>query len=94
MQNKKNIKQVSFDKSKMSNEKVSCILSQHIRKMRKQKGLSQSDVAFKIGIEASSYGQMERNAGKCSFLTLLKISIAFGISFIHFIDLWTQKKLK
>jgi transcriptional regulator with XRE-family HTH domain len=43
-------------------------------------------VAYRLNISASAFGQIERNANKASFETLLKISDALNVSIINLIS--------
>lgn len=61
-------------------------LSKRIRKIREAKNLTQGDVAFKFGISASAYGQIERNASKSTYDTLLKIAKALDVSILFLLD--------
>ncbi len=61
-------------------------LEQRIRKIREAKKLTQVDVAFKFGISASAYGQIERNASKSTYDTLLKIAKALDVSILFLLD--------
>lgn len=58
-----------------------------IRKIREAYHLKQSEVALKIGMEPSSYGKIERRAGKSSIETLKKVAIAIGVSLPFLIDI-------
>ena len=82
MRPKTNIRVSAHDKDTLSAEKLCRRLSEQLRTIRRQNGLTQLDVASKIGVAASSYGQMEGNAGNCKFHTLAKIAIAIGVSLI------------
>jgi len=61
-------------------------LSKRIRKIREAKNLTQGDVAFKFGISASAYGQIERNASKSNYDTLLKMAKALDVSILFLLD--------
>jgi transcriptional regulator with XRE-family HTH domain len=62
-------------------------LSDRIRNTRKSKGLTQLDIAEKLNITASAYGQIERNANHCCYGTLVKISRALNVSIIFLLVL-------
>jgi len=66
------------------------ILAYRIRKIRESKKLTQEDAAFNCGISASAYGQIERNAHKSNFETLLKIANAFEVSISFLVDVNSQ----
>ncbi len=54
--------------------------SKLIRKLRIKKGLTQAEVAEKIGISRSSYINIEQDRGDLSFSAMQKITNLFGIS--------------
>jgi transcriptional regulator with XRE-family HTH domain len=62
-------------------------LPDRIRKIRKSKGLTQLDVAEKLNITASAYGQIERNAEHCTSETLFKLSQVLDVSINFLLDL-------
>ena len=63
------------------------ILANRIRKIREAHGLKQEDVAEKINISASAYGQIERKAGHSSYDTLCKIADGIGASVLFLLDI-------
>lgn len=62
-------------------------LSERIRKIRKAYNLTQADVAERMDIASSSYGQIERNALKASCKTLLKVADVIGVSLKFLVDI-------
>jgi transcriptional regulator with XRE-family HTH domain len=62
-------------------------LAERIRKIRELKGLTQADVANKIEITPSAYGQIERKAGNSSFDTLCKIAEALSVKVTFLVDI-------
>ena len=74
------------------------LLGDRIRKIREVKGWTQADVAHRINISSSAYGQIERKAGKSTYSTLCKIAFALDVSVLFLIDLenenYTQEKNK
>jgi len=66
-------------------------LSERIRKIRKAYNLTQADVAWRLNITPSSYGQIERNATKASYQTLLKVANAIGVSLTFLVDVESRK---
>ncbi len=62
-------------------------LCNRIRKIRECYGLTQEEVAFRCDISPSAYGQMERNAGKAKFETIIKIALAIGVSPSFLVDI-------
>jgi transcriptional regulator with XRE-family HTH domain len=63
------------------------LLARRIRKIRIAKGLTQADLADKINISPSAYGQIERRAGKCTFETLYKIAKALIVSISYLVNI-------
>lgn len=63
------------------------LLAYRLRKIREEKNLTQEDVAFNCGISASAYGQIERNAHKSTFETLLKIANALNVPIQFLVDI-------
>lgn len=63
------------------------ILANRIRKIREAKELSQEDVAEKLGISCSAYGQIERRAQNSSFNTLLRVAKCLGVSLPFLVDI-------
>ncbi len=61
-------------------------LANRIRKIRETQNLTQEDAAFICGISASAYGQIERNAHKSTYETLIKIANALNVSITFLID--------
>ncbi|HCS21424.1 MAG TPA: hypothetical protein DIW47_12835 [Bacteroidetes bacterium] len=55
-------------------------LSERIRTLRKAKGLTQEQVAERMDISGSAFGQIERNAERATFVTLTKIAVALEVS--------------
>jgi transcriptional regulator with XRE-family HTH domain len=56
------------------------ILTNRIRSIRESYGLTQAEVAYRCNITPSAYGQIERNAEKTKFETLIKIADAIGVT--------------
>jgi transcriptional regulator with XRE-family HTH domain len=50
------------------------ILGNHIRELRRIKGLSQEQLAYKADVDRSYIGGIERGERNVSFLTLVKIA--------------------
>ena len=63
------------------------ILANRIRAIRECYNLTQAEVAGKINISPSAYGQIERKAGSSSFDTLNKIADAIGVSLPFLVDI-------
>jgi transcriptional regulator with XRE-family HTH domain len=52
----------------------------NIKKIRKEKGLQQKQVAIELGIDQSNYNKMENNKREPSLEVLNKLSGLFGVS--------------
>ena len=63
------------------------LLANRIKQIREAYGLTQLEVAAKINISASAYGQIERRAGSSSFDTLQKIADAIGVTLPFLVDI-------
>ena len=61
-------------------------IAQNIKKARLEKGLTQSALAEKAGINANSYAKIERGETKPSFETISKILKALGIKSSDVLD--------
>lgn len=61
-------------------------LPNRIRRIRIAQNLSQEVVTERLNISASAYGQIERNANKASYETLLKISFALNVKITNLIN--------
>lgn len=61
-------------------------LSERIRNIRKSKGLTQEQVAERMDISGSAFGQIERNAERATFVTLTKIAAALEVSIDYLIQ--------
>lgn len=61
-------------------------LSNRIRNVRVAYNLTQSDLADKMHISASTYGKMERNANHSKYDTLSKIAEEIGVSLLFLLD--------
>lgn len=66
------------------------MLAYRLRKIREAKKLTQEDAAFNCGMSPSAYGQIERNAHKSTFETLIKIADALEVSITFLVDLNNQ----
>ena len=54
-------------------------LGNHIKNLRKQKGLTLSALCYKNGLEPSTVSRIEDGKVEAKYLTLLKIAKAFGL---------------
>lgn len=59
-------------------------LGNQIRDLRKEKGLSQEQLAFRAEIDRSYLGGIERGERNVSFLTLVKIAQCLGCAVATF----------
>ena len=55
-------------------------LGQRIRRQRKLLGMTQKEVAEKVGISLPFYGHIERGSRKASLETVINIANALGVS--------------
>ncbi len=62
-------------------------LANRIRAIREASELTQADIAYKLDISPSAYGQIERKADVASFKTLIKVAKAIGVNFSFLIDI-------
>lgn len=62
-------------------------LANRIRQIRKIKKLTQADIAFKIDISPSAYGQIERKAENTKIETLIKIAKALEVELLYLLDI-------
>ena len=53
-------------------------IHEHLRRLRRNKNLSQSEVAFEIGVDYTTYNSYERDGGKIQLKTLEKIATFYG----------------
>ena len=59
-------------------------VQKRVRAIRKKKGLSIEELAFRAGISASSLGQVERLERKLSLKTLDELAAALGAPIVTF----------
>lgn len=55
-------------------------LGKRIRRIRKEKGMTQSELAEKVRIETSNISHIERGVSKAGTNTLVGIALAFGVT--------------
>ncbi len=70
------------------------ILAERIKRIREVKNLTQEEVAFKLNISASAYGQIERKANTSSYSTLCKIANVLEIPILFLLDVESSEFLK
>ena len=58
-------------------------LSDNVRKIRKDRGLSQEQLALQADIDRSYISQLERDTRNVAFENILKIARALGVSLSH-----------
>ena len=63
-----------------SNEKILIHFGENVRKFRKEKGLSQEQLAFKADLHRTYVGMIERAEKNITLLNIEKISNALEIS--------------
>jgi len=64
----------------MDEEAFMKLLSERIRQLRIEKGLTQIDVASKMGIDDSSYRKIESGRTNPTSRTLYKLAVALDVS--------------
>ena len=62
-------------------------IGDRIRALRKEKGLTQKELAQKLGVSASMIGQYETSVRKPKFETVEKIADALGINIMEIVDM-------
>ncbi len=73
----------------MNNEERKRIMKQignNLRKLRKKKNLTQSEVAKMTGISLSSYSKYERGYGVRYIRTLFKLARFYGVKITYLVD--------
>lgn len=61
-------------------------LAKRIRLIRKDKNLTQNQVADLIGVSQPTYSEYETKAGNCAYYTLEKVAKALGVSVPFLVD--------
>ncbi|MCY9334063.1 helix-turn-helix transcriptional regulator [Bacillus spizizenii] len=61
-------------------------LGEKIKKLRKEKGMSQGDLADALETHQTAVSKLELNKAKPSHDTLIKLSKVFGVSVSYFVD--------
>ena len=67
-------------------------LLENIAAIRKDKGLSQENIADAIGMKQAGYSLIEKGKRRLYYEPLLQIAIALGVSVIYIIDYKKQQK--
>ena len=63
------------------------ILGKHIKKLRKQKGLTLSALCYRNGLEPSTVSRIEAGIVEAKYLTLLKLANAFKMPIYEFLKI-------
>ena len=66
---------------------IICEVSQIIRGLRSQNGMSQEDLAYKCDMQAGHISKIERGEHKPNIGTIKKMATAFGMSIVGFFSL-------
>src|SRR5258708_16006210 len=66
------------------------LVGRKIRQLRRQRKLTQVELADRIGVHQSDLSRMEQGEYKVGLDTLLKILGTFDLSIGHFFDDWTR----
>ena len=61
-------------------QQVLAQLAARLKRLRKERGISQEDFAHKAGLHRVGYGWLEQQKRTPNLATLVKIAAAFGIS--------------
>jgi transcriptional regulator with XRE-family HTH domain len=61
-------------------QQVLAQLAARLKRLRKERGISQEDFAHKAGLHRVGYGWIEQQKRTPNLATLVKIAAAFGIS--------------
>ena len=61
-------------------------LGDNVRKIRKDRGLSQERLALQADIDRSYISQLERGTRNVAFENILKIARALGVSLSHLVE--------
>ena len=61
-------------------------LGDNVRKIRKDRGLSQEQLALQADIDRSYISQLERDTRNVAFENILKIARALGVSLSHLVE--------
>jgi transcriptional regulator with XRE-family HTH domain len=62
------------------------LIGKRIREIRKEKKMSQKDVAFRIGMETSNFSVIETGKSNPQLLTYARIAAALGVDLRLFFD--------
>ena len=61
-------------------------LGEHIKTLRKERGLQQKEVAVEVGIDQSNYSKIENGRREPSVTVLKKLADLFGVSVDYIIE--------
>lgn len=67
------------------------ILGNHIKNLRKQKGLTLSALCYRNGLEPSTVSRIESGLTEAKYLTLLKLANAFNMPIYEFLKIDNTK---
>ena len=68
------------------------MLGQNIRKLRKEKNMSQSELAKLLGVSQRTISSYEQNTAKASFDTMTEIADYFRVPLDYFAERYKQKE--
>jgi transcriptional regulator with XRE-family HTH domain len=67
------------------------IFGKHLRQVRLEKKLTQTELAFKAGFDRNYIGMLERGQRNPSLLNLIKLAAALGMKTSWLLDFSTQE---
>ena len=68
------------------------MLGQNIRKLRKEKNISQSELAKELGMSQRTISSYEQNTAKASFDTMTEIADYFRVPLDYFAERYKDEK--
>jgi transcriptional regulator with XRE-family HTH domain len=74
-----------------SNSPVAKTLARNVRRLRKDKGWTQDELAAKLEIEQMAVSLIENGRANPTLQTLEAVATSFGVKFVDLFDTRTQK---
>ena len=63
----------------MEKQELLLILGTKIRSLRKKAGMTQEEFSYKVGLDRSYYGGIERGERNISSINLMRIALSLGV---------------